>query len=181
MCKCFSPTIFQLTGNTPRAQAEDDGPRPMQKRKSPLAMLMEEMEWEESEQEPMEQEPLTKSGPDGTDLSADVVHCGDWLAVIYDQNWWLAKAVTVDPHHQDVEVEFFHPHGPNTRFYPKGGGKDMCFIPFDHILVKLVEPSSPGSISRTREIYNLSAEIMDFIEEKHIHHILPDKAKRVVE
>ena len=74
------------------------------------------MEQEEGEQEPMGQEPLTKSGPDGTvtDLSADVVHCGDWHAVIYDQNWWLAKAVTVDPHHQDVEVEFFHPPGPNT-------------------------------------------------------------------
>lgn len=71
----------------------------------------------------MEQEPLTKSGPDGTvtDLSADVLHCGDWLAVIYDQNWWLANAVSVDTHHQDVKV-FFHPHGPNTQFYPKGGG-----------------------------------------------------------
>ena len=96
MSECFSPTIFQLTANTPRVQVEDDGPITMQKRKGPLAMLMEEMEREESEQEPMEQEPLTKSGPDGTvtDLSADVVHCGDWLAVIYDKNWWLAKAVT---------------------------------------------------------------------------------------
>ncbi|KAI4788917.1 hypothetical protein KUCAC02_002002 [Chaenocephalus aceratus] len=108
----------------------------MQKKKGPLEMLMEEMEQEEREQQPM-----TRSGPDGTmtDLSADVVHCGDWLAVIYDKNWWIAKAVTVDAPHQDVKVEFFHPHGPNTRFYPKEveGGKDMCFIPFDHILVKL--------------------------------------------
>ncbi|CAG6016108.1 unnamed protein product [Menidia menidia] len=121
MCKCFSPTIFQLTANTPGVQVEDDGPIPMQKRKGRLAMLMEEMEQEQSEQEPMEQEQLTKTGPDGTvtDLSDDVVHCGDWFAVIYDHNWWLAKAVTVDA----VELEFFHPHGPNTRFYPKGGGK----------------------------------------------------------
>ncbi|KAI4809307.1 hypothetical protein KUCAC02_018207, partial [Chaenocephalus aceratus] len=178
MCECFCPTIFQLIANTPRVQVEDDGPIPMQKTKGPLEMLMEEMEQEESEQQPM-----IRSGPDGTmiDLSADVVHCGDWLAVISDQNWWLAKAVTVDALHQDVKVEFFHPHGPNTRFYPKEveGGKDMCFIPFDHILVKLVEPSSPGRASRTREIYNLSAEVMDFIEEKHIHHIglRPDKAE----
>ncbi|KAI4816693.1 hypothetical protein KUCAC02_009009 [Chaenocephalus aceratus] len=178
MCECFCPTIFQLIANTPRVQVEDDGPIPMQKKKGPLEMLMEEMKQEESEQQPM-----TRSGPYGTmtDLSADVVHCGDWLAVIYDQNWWLAKAVTVDAPHQDVKVEFFHPYGPNTRFYPKEveGGKDMCFIPFDHILVKLVEPSSPGRASRTREIYNLSAEVMDFIEEKHIHHIglRPDKAE----
>lgn len=104
MCECFSPTIFQLTANTSRVQVEDDGPIPMQKRKGPLAMLMEEMERKESEQEEMEQEPLTKSGTNGTvmDLSADVVHCGDWLVVIYDHNWWLAKAVNVDAHHQDV-------------------------------------------------------------------------------
>lgn len=31
MCKCFSPTIFQLTANTPGVQVEDDGPIPMQK------------------------------------------------------------------------------------------------------------------------------------------------------
>lgn len=66
MCEYFSPTIFQLTANTPRAQVEDDDPIPMQKKKGPLAMLVEEMEREENEQEPMEQEPLTKSGPDGT-------------------------------------------------------------------------------------------------------------------
>ncbi|KAI4798801.1 hypothetical protein KUCAC02_020486 [Chaenocephalus aceratus] len=120
MCECFCPTIFQLIANTPRAQVEDDGPIPMQKKKGPLEMLMGEMEQEEREQQPM-----TRSGPDGTmtDLSAEVVHCGDWLAV--------------DAPHQDVKVEFFHPHGPNTRFYPKEveGGKDMCFIPFDHIQV----------------------------------------------
>ncbi|KAI4814697.1 hypothetical protein KUCAC02_003882 [Chaenocephalus aceratus] len=79
------------------------------------------------------------------------------------------------------ESGVFHPHGPNTRFYPKEveGGKDMCFIPFDHILVKLVEPSSLGRASRTREIYNLSAEVMDFIEETHIHHVglRPGKAE----
>lgn len=53
----------------------------------------------------------------------------------------------------------------------------MSFIPFDHILVKFLKPSSPGRASRMRETYNQSAEVMDFIEEKHIHHILLDKAK----
>ena len=175
-CDCFQPTTFQLTT---RVQVEDDGPISEPKRKGPLAMLMEEMEMEmEGSEEEMEQEPMTKS-PEGavTDLSADAVHSGDWLAVIYDQNWWLAKAVTVDAHHQDVEVEFFHPHGPNTQFHPKGGGKDSCFIPLDHILVKLEGSSSPGRASRTRAIYNLSPEVMDFIEEKHIHHILTVKAE----
>lgn len=33
-----------------------------------------------------------------------MIHCGDWLAVIYDKNWWLAKAVIVDTQHQDVKA-----------------------------------------------------------------------------
>ena len=75
-----------MTANTPRVQVEADGPRPMQQ-KGPVARLMEQSGQEEMEREEGEQEPLTKSGPDGTviDLSGDVVCCGDWLAVIYDQ------------------------------------------------------------------------------------------------
>ena len=85
-----------------------------ERREGPLAMLMEEIELEEIEQE-------SKSGPDETttDISAGVINCDDWLAVIYDQHWWLAKAVTVDAHNQDFQVEFFHPHMPNTRLHPK--------------------------------------------------------------
>lgn len=184
MCECFSPTTCQLMANTPRVEDDEDGPPP-KKKKSPLAMLMEEMEQEqESEPQEMEEDETPTSRvplPDGTiaDLSADTVQCGDWLAVIYDNNWWLGKAVMVDAQHEDVQVEFFHPHGPNTRFSPKQveGRRDMCFIPFEHILVKLVEPSAPGRASRTREIYSLSNEVMDYIEKKHIHHIQADKAE----
>ena len=171
MCQCFSPTIFQLTENThARVQAEEMyGPSTMGKAWGPLTMLMEEIELEEIEQE-------SKSCPDETttDISAGVINCDDWLAVIYDQHWWLAKAVTVDAHNQDVQVEFFHPHMPNTRLHPKPK-KDLCFIPAEHILVKLMELSSPGRASRMKEIYHLSAEVMDFIVEKHIHRILPNK------
>lgn len=136
MCQCFNPTTFHLTENThARVQAdENDGPTTMEKNRGPLAILMEEMEH------------VPQNGPYGTttDISTGIINCGDWLAVIYDQNWWLAKAVTLDAHHQDVNVEFFYPHGPNVRFHPKPGGKDMCFIPIEDILVKLMDPSSPG-------------------------------------
>ncbi|KAJ3587610.1 hypothetical protein NHX12_011207 [Muraenolepis orangiensis] len=60
--------------------------------------------------------------------------------------------------------------------HPKPGGKDMCFVPLEDILVKLMEPSSPGRASRTREIYDPSTEVMDFIEGDHINRLLPEKA-----
>ncbi|XP_063074360.1 uncharacterized protein LOC134464949 [Engraulis encrasicolus] len=173
-CSCFSPTIFQLHIKPHRIQAGKDG---MTQKKGPLALLMEEVEQEETEQEQIEQqeheseqEPITKRGPIGTvtNLTEEVLQSGDWLADVYDQHWWLARAVTVDSDHQDVKVEFFHPHGPTTQFFPCRGGKDMCFVPFNNVLVKLEEPSTPVRTSRRREIYHLPAEVMDFIEEQRM-------------
>lgn len=95
MCQCFTPAMFKLTENTRVEAEENHGTVTKSKRKrGTVAMLMEEMEREEMEQEP-------KRSPDGTttDLSAGAINCRDWLAVIYDQNWWLAKAVIVDARH----------------------------------------------------------------------------------
>lgn len=130
---------------------------------SPLAMLMEAMEKEPS-REP--EGTTTGIGPDDT-------QSGDWLVVMYKQNWWLAKALTIDPEHQDVQVEIFHPHGPNVCFRKKQGWRDVCSVPFTDILDKLNEPSSPVHTSSTREMYNISAEVMDFIEEEHLNRLLP--------
>ena len=38
---------------------------------------------------------------------------------MYDHDWWLAKALAVDLEHYDVQVEFFHPHGPNVSVQQK--------------------------------------------------------------
>ncbi|KAJ8409224.1 hypothetical protein AAFF_G00234220 [Aldrovandia affinis] len=58
------------------------------RRISPLAILMEEME----------QMPLR--GPEGTttEITIDTIEVwknGDWLAVVYDEHWWLVKAIAV--------------------------------------------------------------------------------------
>ncbi|KAJ8409225.1 hypothetical protein AAFF_G00234230 [Aldrovandia affinis] len=55
------------------------------RRISPLAILMEEME----------QMPLR--GPEGTttEITIDTIENGDWLAVVYDEHWWLVKATAV--------------------------------------------------------------------------------------
>ena len=92
---------------------------------------------------------------------------------MYDQHWWLAKALGVDPEHHDVQVEYFHPHGPNVCFHQKKGRPDICFVPFQDVLVKLSKPASPVRLSSTRNIYQISPEVMDFIEEQHVSHLLP--------
>lgn len=131
-----------------------------------MALLMEEMEEEEMEEEPLR-------GPEGTtiEITVDSIENGDWLAVVYDENWWLAKAISVDTEHQDVKLEFQHPHGPTAHFHPKHGRRDVCFCPVKDILVKLMGKASPLQSSRTRELYSIAHDVMDFIESEHVHRL----------
>lgn len=46
-------------------------------------------------------------GPEGTivKITIDSTEERDWLAVVYDGHWWLAKAMDVDSEHRDAGVE----------------------------------------------------------------------------
>lgn len=158
ICHCFNPVAHQFHGVS--QHQDEHGAVRLQ---SPLAMLMAEMENEPSRPP----EGLT------TMMGAKDVEMGDWLAVMYDHNWWLAKALRSDEGHGDVQVEFFHPHGPNSRFQRKQGSQDVCFVPFSDVLVKLNEPSLPVRTSRTRDIFQLSSEVMDFLDEEVFNRLLP--------
>uniref|UniRef100_A0A1A8AUJ8 Uncharacterized protein n=1 Tax=Nothobranchius furzeri TaxID=105023 RepID=A0A1A8AUJ8_NOTFU len=98
--------------------------------------------------------------------SVSGLHEGDWLAVVCDDHWWLAKTIAVDLEHQDVEVEFLHPHGPTAKVKPKHGRNDVCFCPVKDIIVKPMGKASPVQ-SRTREIYNIVPDVIDFIDREH--------------
>ena len=73
-----------------------------------------------------------------TVMTVSSLNNGDWLAVVYDGHWWLAKTIAVDTEHHDVKVEFLHPHGPTANYQPKLLTKDVCFCPVEDIIVKLM-------------------------------------------
>ncbi|MGH0161709.1 UNVERIFIED_CONTAM: hypothetical protein FKN15_041214 [Acipenser sinensis] len=158
MCQYFSPAEFRISEATVDSKSKEHASA-NPARTSPLELLMEErLESEE--------------GPEGTTtkITAGNIEYGDWLAVVYDDHWWLAKVIAVDAEENDVKVEFLHPHGPNPHFQPKHGRKDLCF---SNILVKLMGNASPLLSSSTRGIYSISPEVMDFIEGEHINRLLP--------
>lgn len=143
-----------------------------------LAMLMKEMEDELGEAgdsvnemedllDEMEEKPL--KGPEG---AINGIETGDWLAVVYDDHWWLGKSIDVDIEHQDVKVEFMPPRGPTANFYPKHGRRDVCFCPVKDVLLKLTGTACPLQASWTRELYAIAPDVMDFIERRHVQHLL---------
>ncbi|KAI9525215.1 hypothetical protein NQZ68_009895 [Dissostichus eleginoides] len=176
-CQCFCPATFYFQG--PDEQQSDTR---RARKKRPLNMLWEGMENEmggemeevvemEDVMEELDEDPL--KGPEGTVTVTTVssLNNGDWLAVVYDDHWWLAKTIAVDTEHQDVKVEFLHPHGPTAKVKPKCGKKDVCFCPVQDIIVKLMGNASPVQ-SRTREIYSIAPDVMDFIEREHVRRLL---------
>ncbi|KAI4785365.1 hypothetical protein KUCAC02_037808 [Chaenocephalus aceratus] len=166
-CQCFCPATFYFQG--PDEQQSDTR---RARKKIPLNMLWEEMENEMGgEMEELDEEPL--KGPEGTVTVTTVssLNNGDWLAVVYDDHWWLAKTIAVDTEHQDVKVEFLHPHGPTAKVKPKCGKKDVCFCPVQDIIVKLMGNASPVQ-SRTREIHSIAPDVVDFIEREHVRRLL---------
>ncbi len=62
--------------------------------------------------------------PTSTGITAESIKTGDWMAVVYDEHWWLARAVSMDGENQDVRVEFLHPHGPSEKFTPQHCRRD---------------------------------------------------------
>lgn len=152
ICRCFNPVAHLHTQHADEHRAVQ----------SPLAMLVEAME-EEPTRAP--EGLISVVGP--SDINTE-----DWLAVVYDYNWWLAKVLQTDQDHGDVQVEFFHPHGPCSRFQRKQGSHDVCYVPFADIIVK-IDPSLPVRTSRTRDIYQLSSEVMDFLDEDLFNRLLP--------
>ena len=166
VCQCFCPATFYFYGHSEEQQS--DTMRAGKKR--PLAMLWEEMEkemggemeedmeMEDVMEKELDEEPL--KGPEGTVtvMTVSSLNNGDWLAVVYGDHWWLAKSIAVDTEHQDVTVEFLHPHGLTAKYQPKLLTKDVCFCPVEDIIVKLMGNASPVQL-RTGEIYSIAPDM----------------------
>ena len=63
---------------------------------------------------------------------------GQYIAAVYDDQWWLGMILEVDNEHDDYKVRFLHPAGPSPTFHwPQFD--DECYIGIvrDHILLSI--------------------------------------------
>ena len=69
---------------------------------------------------------------------------GSYVAVIYDQSWWVGLIIEKNDEESDVKVKFMHPKGP-SMFYHWPQRDDFCYIPFNCILKIIDVPMSTGT------------------------------------
>ena len=72
------------------------------------------------------------------------IKTNDYIAVIYDDLWWLGQVSCVNEEQQDAEISFLHPHGPGKLFaWPEK--EDICCVPLTHMLCRLRNAPEPAS------------------------------------
>ncbi len=68
-----------------------------------------------------------------------------FVTCLYDEKWWIACVLQVDADHDEVTVNFLHPHGPSRSFrYPQV--QDILSIPMSDILTKVDPRTVTGRV-----------------------------------
>lgn len=88
------------------------------------------------------------------------LHTRDYVACVYDDQWWLAEVNDISDQNKDVLVTFFHPAGPTTAF--KKNEKDNAWVPMDKILRKLSALELTTTTGRT---YNIAPKLNEEISQ----------------
>lgn len=87
---------------------------------------------------------------------------GEYVACLYDGEWWIGSVRTTSEEEQDVEVQFMHPHGPaKTFFWPRR--EDVCCVPLCHVMCKITVPTTA-----TGRRYNLDTQDLDVIRTRFL-------------
>ncbi|XP_047126478.1 uncharacterized protein LOC124807875 [Hydra vulgaris] len=87
----------------------------------------------------------------------DTVTLGGYVAVVYDDKWWIGIVTEINLEEVDAEVKFLHPRGPSIYFnWPERD--DHCFIPNINILKKLSVPQACSSSGRNYVFENVEIE-----------------------
>ena len=69
----------------------------------------------------------------------------DYIAVLYDDHWWIGLVEEVQMENSEAKVKFMTPHGPRKVFsWPVKD--DVCWVPFSSIL-RIVNSLAPTSQS----------------------------------
>ena len=64
-----------------------------------------------------------------------------YVACIYDNNWWIGIIESVNDDEKDFDIKFMHPYGPASSFHWPNFN-DKCIIPMYHILTTVHPPTT---------------------------------------
>ena len=85
----------------------------------------------------------------------------EFVACIYNAQWWIGIVLSINHAYEDVEVKFMKPAGPSTSFaWP--AFDDICNIPYNDVICKVSCPQILGSGRR----YTIDSSVMAEVDAK---------------
>ncbi|XP_063243365.1 uncharacterized protein LOC134542780 [Bacillus rossius redtenbacheri] len=96
-------------------------------------------------------EIVVQSNQIKTHYSINDFQVGQFVACVYDQNWWMGQITGISKELNDMTVSFMHPHGPAKGFqWPQESGKkkDECPVPLQNVLLAVSNPTPLGQSAR---------------------------------
>ena len=82
--------------------------------------------------------------PIASNSNISYLNIGNYVACLYDREWYVAVLDNNSFHDNDIHVKFMHPKGPSKYFkWPER--EDQCWVPCEHIIKMLTPPSSNPS------------------------------------
>ena len=91
----------------------------------------------------------------------------EFVAVVYDDQWWLGTVQEVSVENNDANVSFLHPAGPRTSFH-WASTPDVCWIKYTNIL-GVLNPDNMPSLHGSRNLC-ITTETKDAIHSKFLSH-----------
>ena len=76
------------------------------------------------------------------------VQCGDWVAAVYERNWYVGKVQMVDSDANDAQISFMQQTNARPISFRWPTSPDEIWVDFDKILGVIEEPSSRGRSNR---------------------------------
>ena len=84
---------------------------------------------------------------------------GQYIAGVYDSQWWVGNILDKSDEYSDVHMRFMHPHGPATSFkWPDR--EDKCWVPLQHVLCIIPSPATTGTARHYKLSKKNKAEII---------------------
>ena len=87
--------------------------------------------------------------------------CGDWVAAVYERQWYIGKVLEVDEDDKDAMISFLKTTTSKPPSFKWPAVPDKLWVDFDHLLCVIEEPSPRG---KSKRVFQLNENTITMIE-----------------
>jgi hypothetical protein len=96
------------------------------------------------------------------DIGATDLIIGDWVAAVYDDQWYYGEVMEIDLEHEEYKIHYLKEPGSNPKNKSFTRENRSCFVPYGQVLQKISTPKS----SRNGRTFTWSEATREEVQQK---------------